>query len=255
MLYAFKGGTDGANPTAGLLNMKGTLYGTTRSGGGGKCSTSGASGCGTVYSISTTGKEKVLYHFAGPDGEFPTASLIELKGRLYGTTYWGGGGFGYGTVFSITTSGREHVIHSFQGDPDGAQPDASLIKVKGMLYGTTEYGGAQSYQAGLGTVFSITTRGTEHVIHIFRYGDGEFPTASLINVKGTLYGTTYGGGTHYGGTVFSITTSGTEHVIHSFDGGLAHGPQAGVIDVEGTLYGTTFWAGTYNDGTVFALRL
>ena len=50
-------------------------------------------------------------------------------------------------------------------------------------------------------------------------GDGEFPFAGLLNVKGTLYGTTYFGGATEGGTVFEITPSGTETVLYSFKGG------------------------------------
>lgn len=46
--------------------------------------------------------------------------------------------------------------------------------------------------------------------------DGESPHAGLIDVNGTLYGTTVGGGVHGGGTVFSVSTSGTEHVLYSF---------------------------------------
>ena len=45
-------------------------------------------------------------------------------------------------------------------------------------------------------------------------GDGEFPFAGLLNVKGTLYGTTYFGGATEGGTVFEITPSGTETVLY-----------------------------------------
>ena len=66
-----------------------------------------------------------------------------------------------GTVFSITTGGTEHVLHSFGGKNDGAGPAASLIDVKGTLYGTTfEAADAE------GTVFSITPSGTEHVLHV-----------------------------------------------------------------------------------------
>ncbi|MGA9274164.1 MAG: choice-of-anchor tandem repeat GloVer-containing protein, partial [Candidatus Cybelea sp.] len=55
-----------------------------------------------------------------------------------------------GTVFSITPGGTERVLHSFNGT-DGANPYAALIAVKGLLYGTTEAGGAYNY----GVVFSL----------------------------------------------------------------------------------------------------
>src|SRR5580698_8339420 len=62
VLYRFKGGSgDGENPYAGLLNVNGTLYGTTVSGG--------ANGDGTVFKITTSGTETVLYSFKGGSGD------------------------------------------------------------------------------------------------------------------------------------------------------------------------------------------
>jgi uncharacterized repeat protein (TIGR03803 family) len=96
------------------------------------------------------------------------------------------------------------------------------------------------------------------VLYSFKGGseDGEYPEAGLINVKGTLYGTTYDGGANGDGTVFAITTSGAETVLHSFKGGSGDGedPEAGLLNVKGTLYGTTFEGGANGDGTVFSLK-
>ena len=56
-----------------------------------------------------------------------------------------------------------------------------------------------------GTAFQMTTGGNETVLHDFTFGaDGGNPSASLIVVNGTLYGTTKTGGTSGFGTVFSI---------------------------------------------------
>jgi uncharacterized repeat protein (TIGR03803 family) len=145
VLYSFAGRHDGANPSAGLLNLNGTsLYGTTYHGG--------AHGLGTVFSLTTAGKERVLYSFAGsPDGANPEAGLRNVNGTLYGTTYQGGA-HGLGTVFSVTTAGKERVLHSFAGRPDGASPVADLINVSSTLYGTTYKGGRKD----LGTIFALT---------------------------------------------------------------------------------------------------
>jgi uncharacterized repeat protein (TIGR03803 family) len=62
VLHRFKGGYDGAYPRAGSIDVNGRLYGTTESGGAHPCT---LGGCGTVYTISTSGKEKVLYAFTG----------------------------------------------------------------------------------------------------------------------------------------------------------------------------------------------
>ena len=101
-----------------------------------------------------------------------------------GTTY--GGGKGDGTVFSISTTGTEKVLYRFRGNKDGANPSASLIAVKGLLYGTTEYGGLTANPSN-GTVFRVSTTGSEKVLYRFygyyyqgkTYSDGANPVASL----------------------------------------------------------------------------
>ncbi|MBV9263882.1 MAG: hypothetical protein JO324_06125 [Candidatus Eremiobacteraeota bacterium] len=158
-MYRFTGGSDGAYPVSGLVDVNGTLYGTTFEGGGSGCYSH--LGCGTVYSISPSGAEKVLYRFSGgSDGSNPAAALIDVDGVLYGTTARGGGsgcgGFGCGTVYSIGTAGTETVLHSFGGEPDGADPVAALVDVKGALYGTTASGGRGCGSSGCGTVFALT---------------------------------------------------------------------------------------------------
>lgn len=116
--------------------------------------------------------------------------MLHINGELYGTTYVGGmyadySEFSGGTVFRITTSGTdEKVLHSFGnlwngGIPDGVGPNG-LINVNGTLYGTTYAGGADNasdYPLLSGTVFSITTSGTnEKVLHSFGKGtDGNNP--------------------------------------------------------------------------------
>ena len=145
--------TDGATPYAGLIDVKGTFYGTTSMGG--------ANNAGTVYALDpTTGAEGVLYSFCSQnncdDGGGPLSDLIDVKGKLYGTTPYGGAGDDGGALFAVDAkSGKEKVLYSFCSQPacaDGQTPDASLIDVKGTLYGTTQNGGA----AGDGTVFTLT---------------------------------------------------------------------------------------------------
>jgi uncharacterized repeat protein (TIGR03803 family) len=233
VLHTFSGSGDGAYPMAGLVDVNGTLYGTTAQGG--------AYGNGTVFSISTSGVEAVLHSFDyDPDGENPLAGLIDANGTLYGTTQFGGRGGG--TVFSITTSGAESVLYSFQKPADGAHPVSGLVPINGTLYGTTPEGGAYGEA---GTVFSVNiSNGNEVVLHSFDNdgSDGANPMDGMIAVKGALYGTTQNGGAGGVGTIFRITTSGTETVLHSFgydyanDGAYSH---AALLDVKGKLFGTT----------------
>ena len=71
------------------------FYGTTFAGGN-----TPSGGLGTVFEISSAGKEKVLYSFqGGNDGLAPQAGLIvDSVGNLYGDTAYGGGSLPAPTV-------------------------------------------------------------------------------------------------------------------------------------------------------------
>lgn len=247
VLYSFKGGTgDGAFPDAGLVNVSGTLYGTTV-GGGANCSASG--GCGTLFSITRSGTETMLYSFKGePDGNGPDAGLINVMGTLYGTTASGGSG-DCGTVFSANRSGRENPLYSFKNFHNGLSP-SGLTVFNGTLSGTTLYGGTECGGDGCGTAFSVTTGGQYHLLHNFGRGFGRKhapynPVAALTLLNGAFYGTTLDGGASDLGTVFYLSAGGKVHVVHSFGSGSGGNlPLAGVTALGGTLYGTTFEGGT-----------
>jgi uncharacterized repeat protein (TIGR03803 family) len=52
--------------------------------------------------LSATYSKRVLYNFGGsPDGANPSASLLDMSGTLYGTTYRGGKA-DKGTIFAVT---------------------------------------------------------------------------------------------------------------------------------------------------------
>jgi uncharacterized repeat protein (TIGR03803 family) len=202
VLYRFLGGSDGEFPAAGLLLLKGALYGTTFFGGDTSCS---FRGCGTVYAIDPkSGSEKIVYAFKGGnrDGASPSCGLVAIKRMLYGTTSEGGKGE-RGTVFRVGPNGGEHVLHFFAGGKDGADSEAGLTLVNGTLYGTTFAGGSSN---GFGTLFSITPDGTETVLHAFvDVNAGANPDADLLFANGVLFGTTQKGGSADAGTVFSYT--------------------------------------------------
>jgi uncharacterized repeat protein (TIGR03803 family) len=249
VVYSFGNLPDGQFPYTGrlIMDQSGNLYGMTESGG--------ANNNGTVFKITPSGTETILYSFGtGTDGNHPNASLIvDTAGNLYGTTSAGGAN-NNGTVFKITPSGTETILYSFGTGTDGSYPISSLIMdTLGNLYGTTYTGGTNN----LGTVFKVTPSGTESVLHSFGTGtDGNSPVASLImDTLGNLYGTTSLGGTHNLGTVFKVTPSGTESVLHSFGTGTDGAQPNGelIVDSAGNLYGTTTLGGTNNIGTVFKI--
>lgn len=260
IVYNFQGSpTDGEHPDARLVAMNGTLYGATAWGGLLMCP--GNVGCGTVFEVSPSGAEKVLYSFkGGADGFNPAGTLIARRGRLYGTTQYGGGsgcgGYGCGTVFEVSTSGAEHVLHTFKGGSDGCYP-YSMIILDGVLYGTTDPRGSACGGNGNGTIFKLSTSGVEHVLYRFKGSpDGALPFG-LTALHGVLYGATEFGGIQDRGTVYSLSTSGKERVLYSFKGPPDGAIPNSLLAVKGTLYGTTADGGSDacvgGCGTVFKL--
>jgi len=98
------------------------------------------------------------------------------------------------------------------------------------------------------------------VLYGFGNGDdGDYPDANLIlDQKGSLYGTTSGGGP-LSGTVFKLSPTKTPPwkatLLWAFggrdDGNQPFGP---VMLHAGKLYGTTAYGGTYGEGTVFQVE-
>ncbi len=151
---AFGGGTDGANPVAGVvMDAAGNLYGTTDYGG--------PAAVGAVFKLAPNGDgtytETVLYTFKdGQDGGHPYGGVIlDSNGNLYGTTQ--GHNNSFGTVYKLTPTAQgpwtESILYRFQGGADGAVPYGGLVMDNaGNLYGTTPFGG----QYGGGVVFEVT---------------------------------------------------------------------------------------------------
>jgi uncharacterized repeat protein (TIGR03803 family) len=199
-LHSFVG-TDGANPSSGLVQgSDGNFYGTTYTGG---------NGYGTVFRISPSGSLTTLWSFTnGLDGANSYATLVQGgDGNFYGTTSGSGSGpSGYGTVFRISPTGNLTNLWEFTGCGDGGNSYAALVQGSdGNFYGTTS--GSGSGPSGYGTVFRISPTGNLTTLHSFNIGVGANPYAPLVQGSdGSFYGTTYQGGTNGNyGTVFRLT--------------------------------------------------
>jgi uncharacterized repeat protein (TIGR03803 family) len=261
--FAVNSPSDGGQPWAGLVvGANGELLGTTLSGGYG--------GQGTVYQLtppSVAGgawTETILYSFysgyGGVDPAIPYSGVVVGQGGvLYGTAYEGGSDGDYGgTLYSLTppASGSGpwtlFSLHNFGVAGDGRNPYGDLVMdSKGVLYGTTLYGGSSTVCAnGCGTVFSVTPPyGTEVILYSFTGGsDGWIPQGKLaLGEGGVLYGVTTGGGNEGGGTAYSLTPPTTKdgpytlQVLYSFNG-TTNGdwPSPLTAGKNGALYGTTY---------------
>ncbi|HZV77386.1 MAG TPA: choice-of-anchor tandem repeat GloVer-containing protein [Candidatus Babeliales bacterium] len=270
-LYKFRNTSSGHNPNQALIAVDRVLYGTTLGGGGG-CPQE--SGCGTIFAVTRSGRERTLYHFkGGSDGITPSGGLVWLGGKFYGVTSNGGSagecpgsvyGTGCGIVFSVDTSGNESVVYRFRGKRDGAAPNGPLLALGGKLYGTTGGGGAGgNCDHSCGTLFEVTTSGAEKVLHRFGGGsDGSGPVSGMLDIDGVLYGTTGSDGlTNSGccGTVFKATTSGAESPIYLFKGPPdAASPNGRLVVRDGLIYGTASGGDTcfyFDSGTIFGVSI
>ncbi len=201
----------------------------------------------------------ILHSFGGSalDGANPFASLV-LKGdgNFYGTTY-SGGTHNAGTVIKITPGGTLTTMYNFGGSTkDGLYPHGGLIEGSdGNLYGTTQGGGAN----GKGAIYKITPAGALTTLYSFGTTaiDGAGPDSTLVQGNdGSLYGTTYSGGSNNLGTVFKITIAGSLTPLYSFGTSASDGsnPAAGLVSAnDGSFYGTTEGGGSNNIGTIFRI--
>ncbi len=166
------------------------------------------------------------------------------------------------------------VIHNFTGGPDGANPFAGLtIDAAGNLYGTAFAGGS-----GYGTVFELTSMGSDWVVKpLYRFSggdDGAGPSAKVVFAPdGSLMGSTSAGGMggcinqggYFGcGIVFkllpplhvpaSFAASWTSTALFRFSGDDGAYPQGDLaFDQAGSIYGTTINGGSAGYGVVYQL--
>ncbi|MES2056068.1 MAG: choice-of-anchor tandem repeat GloVer-containing protein [Pseudomonadota bacterium] len=272
ILYSFGASpSDGIVPIGGLTQgSDGDFYGATASGGANHCGQIPQSGsnCGTVFKISPSGVETVLYSFGASrsDGVTPNGSLVQGgDGNFYGTTVNGGANAcsdsgatnNCGTVFRITPAGVLSVLYSFGASrADSIAPQGALIQGRdGAFYGTTASGGGGQcgFSFGCGTVFRMTSAGNVTILYAFAAisrSDGYGPSPFLIQARdGNFYGTTGSGGANasdLNGTVFRLTPSGVKTTLYSF-GPLNTNPSnpvGGVIEAtDGAFYGVTAYNG------------
>lgn len=153
---------------------------------------------------------------------------------------------------TISTNAQFTNLHNFSAVGSGGY--SSLTSANGLLYGTTNIGGANN----AGYVYSLNPNGTGiTILHNFTE-TYSFPCGSLLYNNGVLYGMTSNG------TIYKINADGSDYsILHSFtyqnpnDG---NNPQGSLVISGNVLYGMTRKGGAvYADllgglGTIFKIN-
>jgi uncharacterized repeat protein (TIGR03803 family) len=160
-LYTFPGGADGNSPRWHLLrSATGVFSGVTQFGGDTTNCAISSAGCGVVFTVNASAKERVLHTFGklASGGEEPSGGLLNVSGNYYGATLYGGTvnsacTFGCGVIYRLSSSGKYSVLYRFTGGTDGGLPSGRLTEdASGNLYGATDTGGNGSN----GVIYQIT---------------------------------------------------------------------------------------------------
>lgn len=213
-----------------------------------------------IFAAPAQAQVNVMVNFTGHSGSAPGAvpkgSMILSGSTLFGFTSTGGSN-DYGVIFSVNTDGSGYnVVHHFSGpsNTDGNTPHHGyLTLLDDTIIRPMLNGGA----SGQGTIFSVTTSGSNQTpVYTFTgssaaptsLGDGAQPHSGMLaGAGGTYYGMTAAGGAHGGGVLYSFSAStGAVTSLYSFDpttGSNSHGQL--IWDSTGTkLLGMTRQGGT-----------
>jgi uncharacterized repeat protein (TIGR03803 family) len=205
VLHNFGPAPDGMYPGWGPVHYGGNYYGVTIGGGANTCVDSG---CGTVFKVTPSGKETVLYNFTGgSDGSYPHELVGDSQGNMYGistntqdnTT---------AAIFEINSAGDFSIAYN------GSYVSGIgfiIMGTDGSLYASSS-GGDDSSGApnGFGQILRVTPtgdgNGTVTVLHEFDNTDGSMlnPFQDLLLHDGLLYGTTNYGGSSDNGVIYKL---------------------------------------------------
>lgn len=198
--------TNGAMPESALNDINGIFYGTTLEGG--------LYGDGTIFSFNPqTNTINSLFSFNTTDGKLPynIAGMTYNNGILYGTTSGGGSGGG-GTLFAFNVANDTlTTLENFVYSGTGLVMNSSPIYAGGILYGTTNYGGA--YNDGMIYSYNVNNNSFSDVADFS--GNTAHPDNGVLDINQVLYGEAngniydvsgYQAPQFYADTTLSITT-------------------------------------------------
>lgn len=245
-----------------LLARDGRLYGGIWGGPG---------NFGGVYSVRPDGSDWRLLHAFGQGEDLwrPEGPLVLARdGALYGGTTAGPGERTAGGVFRLTLGGRYQVLHTMNAVGDGVTPRSGVVEgPDGALWGTNSTcGGDGNWCSGVGTVFRISPGERPQDAPVFEViytgggltaptQPGEMVAGLLARPDGSLWSTSYVGGSAGYGTVYRLGPDHQVSTLHSLGApGGGKFPNWGLTATgDGWLYTVTNQGGAYGNGVVFRI--
>jgi uncharacterized repeat protein (TIGR03803 family) len=232
-------------------NANQTLYGV--------AATSGDTGNGSAFAISSDGGFTTLYSFAGTtDGQAPNNLVQARDGGLYITTQLDGNTSGCGKLVNLMLDGTETTMHGFTG-PDGCTPsglfysnEGKSILVSTLLGGTVDDGTLSSFNRHLRQTIIRSYDGSA--------GGCANPGGELKTPYGEIYGTTESGGDYGHGCLYRIARNGAYTVLHSFTGDEGALPVGTLRYQTNTfhqneVWGVTEYGGLFGGGVVYKFNI
>ena len=238
----------GANPASNLVLVNGKFYGTTRIGG-----SSSLTSKGVIFEFDpTTNVYTKKIEFTGTSGsalgDLSIGSMVEVGGKLYGTTY-NGGTYGTGVLFEYNPVTNVYLVKQDIFLTNGKNPSGNLIEVNNKLYGTSTGGGANS--AGVLFEYDLTTN-----LYTVKYNmvtlTGNGPSAGVAVYNGKLYGINQYGGTNSRGSIFEFNlATNTYQIVYNYTDLGGSNPESELFLYNNIFYGFAIGGGSNNLGSIY----
>ncbi len=215
---------------------------------------------GSLFRTNSDGEVTLIHEFEQDDletdGAIPAGPLVEVDGRIFGTTRVGGK-YNGGTLFEIQTNDQLQTLHHFNragiSFPSIMAPKPLISIGNGSgAFITIDYSGGD---AGLGRIVGLIPSKRDVALHSFRGWDGAGPFELIRASDGHFYGITLEGGVFNRGTLFRLSSGSPLQVLHSFNGQDGSAPVSLIEGQDGHLYGAASEGGPFNRGTIFKYTL
>lgn len=246
-LYNFDYST-GAYPASTMILVNGKFYGTCRGGG-----STGNTALGVIFEfdpITLVYTKKIS--FTGTNGaalgDLPIGSMVEVGGKLYGTTY-NGGTYGTGVLFEYDPATNIYIVKQNIFLSNGKNPKGNLIVNNNKLYGTCIAGGASD--AGTLFEYDLTTN-IYAVKNSMVSTSGSSPAAGVAVFNNKLYGINQYGGTNSRGSIFEFDlTTNTYQIVYNYTAADGSNPESELYLYNNIFYGFALVGGSNNFGTIY----